>query len=431
MIERRVLDNGIRVVMEPMDGYVSVSIGVWIEAGSADETCVNNGIAHVTEHMLFKGTKNRTARAIADEMTAIGGNLDAYTSKECTCYYTRTLGEYTYKALEIIADMLKNSTIEDGDLKKELGVILEEIDMYEDDADEMVHELLQREVWPGQPLGFIISGERDVVSGFSSSDVRTFMDAFYTGYHIVISVAGQFDMEATYDAIRTLFGDICPGVKKPEANIPVYSPVFLKKHKEIEQMHLDLAFDCIAYAHPDRYVLSVVNSILGGNLNSRLFQEVREERGLTYTIYSYGNSFKKCGLFQMYAAMSPEQTPAVLDAMFESVLRLRQEPVTLQELELTKRQTRTELLMATESPRSRMEANAKSWIYMETQEPVAEIIQRIEALTPADLSGFMDKYLDLKNVSIALIGNMEQLNHQAVDDVLDKYGILFSRREFL
>ena len=119
MIERRVLDNGIRVVMEPMDGYVSVSIGVWIEAGSADETCVNNGIAHVTEHMLFKGTKNRTARAIADEMTAIGGNLDAYTSKECTCYYTRTLGEYTYKALEIIADMLKNSTIEDGDLKKE------------------------------------------------------------------------------------------------------------------------------------------------------------------------------------------------------------------------------------------------------------------------------------------------------------------------
>ncbi len=264
MVIRKILKNRIRVVMEPMENYRSVSIGVWLEAGSADENKENNGVAHVVEHMLFKGTKRRSAREIADEMAAIGDNLDAYTSKECTCYYTRTLGEYAYEALDILGDMIQNARIDGEDLKKELGVILDEIDMYEDDADELCHELLQKEVWGDHPLGYIISGEKEVVKNFSTATVRSFMDNFYTGNHMLISVAGNFVPDQMLAAIENIFGTVRVGSGNLPAPEPVYSPVIVCRHKDIEQMHLDLAFNAIPYEHKDKYVLSVVNSIWEG-----------------------------------------------------------------------------------------------------------------------------------------------------------------------
>lgn len=430
MIIREILDNKIRVVMEPMKDYVSVAIGVWIDAGSANETKENNGVAHVVEHMLFKGTKSRSARDIADEMTAIGGNLDAYTSKECTCYYTRTLGEYAPKALEIIADMLINSKLDPGDLKKELGVILDEIDMYEDDADELVHELLQKKVWEDHPLSFIISGEKSVVRDFTCDDVRAFMDTYYTGEHMVISVAGGFDEARMLKDIRTLFENIpshshgspaCPGSGQFMEPAPYHQSI-LCRHKDIEQMHLDLAFDCIAHDHEDKYVMAVVNSILGGNLNSRLFQEVREDKGLAYTIYSYGSSFKHCGLFQIYGAMAPEQTPLVLEAIFAAMERMAATPVSERELGLTKQQIRTELLMAAESTHNRMESNAKAWIYQKRQESLKETIARVEALTTADIKHFMDKYLKISGASAAFIGNFDSFDAHRINGVLEQWG---------
>ena len=421
MIIRKILDNKIRVVMEPMKNYASVALGVWIDVGSANETKTNNGIAHVVEHMLFKGTKKRSARDIADEMTAIGGNLDAYTSKECTCYYTRTLGEYGHTALEIIADMIKNSRIDGEDLKKELGVILDEIDMYEDDADELVHEQLQKKVWGDHPLGFIISGEKDIVRNFTRQDVTEFMDRYYTGSHMIVSVAGNFDETQMMKDIIDLFGDIPAGPDSPGICPAVYRQEMLCRHKDIEQMHLDLAFDGIAYDHEDKYVLAAVNSILGGNLNSRLFQRVREELGLTYTIYSYGSSFKSCGLFQIYAAMAPEQSAAVLDAVMETVDEMRQTPVSERELELTKQQIRTELWMATESTHNRMEANAKSWIYQKRPESIDETIACMEALTTEDVAEFMDKYLRVENASAAFIGNFDGFDFDGINGILKKW----------
>lgn len=454
--------------MEPMKNYASIAIGVWVDAGSVNENPANNGVAHVVEHMLFKGTKSRSARDIADEMTAIGGNLDAYTSKECTCYYTRTLGEYADKALEIIADMLIHSKIDPNDLKKELGVILDEIDMYEDDADEQAHELLQKEVWGDHPLGYIISGEKETVRNFTCDDVRAFMEKYYTGEHMVISVAGSFEENQLLEAIQKYFGTIpygcqtyghvqTPGcvqtsgyVKTPgcgqssahgqttgpdqmpascqgdaaadRSRTPaIYRQSILCRHKDIEQMHLDLAFDCISYDHRDKYVMAVVNSILGGNLNSRLFQEVREEKGLAYTIYSYGSSFKNCGLFQIYAAMAPEQTHLVLDAVFEAIHRMATEPVTERELTLTKQQIRTELLMATESTHNRMEANAKAWIYQKTQETIQETIARVEALTAKDIACFLHQYMNIKKASLSLIGNFTPLDPHQVNQTLEKW----------
>lgn len=363
MVIRKELENKIRVVMEPMENYRSVSIGVWVQAGSGDETRENNGIAHVTEHMVFKGTKTRSAREIADAMTGIGDHLDAYTSKECTCFYTRTLGEYAYEALDIMGDMLMNARLDPEDMKKELGIILDEIDMYSDDADELCHELLQKEVWGDHPLGYIISGEKEIVRNFTPKDVKKFMRQYYTGRHLLISVAGNFQPEPMLEHIQKLFETVPAGESLPLSDVPIYRPAMVCVHKDIEQMHLDLAFEGISCAHPDRYVLSVVNSILGGNGNSRLFQEVREDKGLAYTVYSYGSSFKHCGLFQVYAAMAPEQTPQVLEAVFKAIDRMCREPVGEDELALTKRQIRTELYMAAESTHDRMESNAKAWLY--------------------------------------------------------------------
>ena len=429
MVIRKELNNKIRVVMEPMKNFVSVSIGVWVNAGSVNENSCNNGVAHVVEHMLFKGTTKRSAREIADEMTAIGDHLDAYTSKECTCYYTKTLGEYAYPALEIIADMIKNAKIDSEDLTKELGVILDEIDMYEDDADELVHELLQKEVWAPNPLGYIISGEKEVVKSFTTDTVKSFMEQYYNGRHILISVAGSFDPDVMLSYIYELFGDIAPGEERALEKPPVYRQSIVCRHKDIEQMHIDLAFNAIPYEHEDKYVMGVVNSILGGNGNSRLFQEIREEKGLAYTVYSYGSSFKQCGLFQIYAAMAPEQTAQVLDAMLEAVQRMKEKPVGERELMLTKAQIRTELLMSAENTHDRMESNAKTWLYMESQETIKETVAHVSAITAKDIAAFMEKYLRIEDLSAAFIGNFSGMNIDAVNAVLKKWNIPLVCRE--
>lgn len=428
-ILRRELSNQIRVVMEPMENFVSVSIGVWIQAGSADETPENNGVAHVTEHMLFKGTKTRSAKEIADEMAAMGDYLDAYTSKECTCFYTRTLGEYAPKALEILADMVKNPRLDPEDLKKELGVILDEIDMYEDDAEELVHEILQKEIWKDHPLGYIISGEKETVRNFRTQDVRSFMDDFYTGKHILISVAGNFDPENLFAQIEDLFGDIPCGEKIKKVQAPRYRSVCVCRPKKIEQMHLDLAFDAIPYEHRDKYVLSIVNSLLGGNGNSRLFQEVREEKGLTYSIYSYGSSFRDCGLFQIYAAMAPAQTPKVLDATLEALFHMEEEGVKEKELELAKSQMRTELLLMQEDTHEQMEENAKAWLYDGQIETAEQMVSRVEEITADDITSFMRRYFRIENVSAAFVGNFEETDLQAVDEILKKWKIPLSCQE--
>ncbi|MBB5265268.1 putative Zn-dependent peptidase [Catenibacillus scindens] len=423
MVIRKILENHIRVVMEPMENYRSVSIGVWLEAGSADENKENNGVAHVVEHMLFKGTERRSAREIADEMAAIGDNLDAYTSKECTCYYTRTLGEYAYEALDILGDMLQHAKIDGEDLRKELGVVLDEMDMYEDDADELCHELLQKEVWGDHPLGYIISGEKEVVRNFSASTVRRFMEDYYTGDHMLISVAGNFEPDKMLAAIEMIFGTVRPGSKTLSRPDPVYRPVMVCRHKDIEQMHLDLAFDAIPYEHEDKYVLSVVNSILGGNGNSRLFQEVREDKGLAYSIYSYGSSFKNCGLFQIYAAMAPRQTDKVLDAILEAVDRMKRVPVSEHELELTKRQICTELYLGSESTHNRMDVNAKTWIYMEKEESLEQIADKVRQVSAGDIQRFMETYVDFNKISGAFVGNFSDMDADQVNEVLARWKI--------
>lgn len=404
------LKNGVQIVTEPMKGYRSTSFGVFINVGSSDENMHNNGISHVIEHMLFKGTSNRTARAIADETTAIGGNLDAFTTKEYTCYYAQTLDIYLYRAIDLISDMLLNSLMNEDDLKKELGVILEEIDMYEDDAEDLSHELLQKQVWENHPVGFMISGEKDTVKKFKKEDIEVFIKDYYVGRNIVISVAGHFQEDKVIKHIEDKFSIIPKGQSKPKQQEPVYRHRIVHKSKAIEQIHMNLAYPCIQYNSPEKYIFTLFNNILGGNPNSRLFQEIREEKGMTYTIYSYGNAFKSCGLLQIYAAAHPSQAINVLEAIKAVIYGLERKPITQRELSLAKAQIETDLMIEAESTQTRMENNGKSLLYGGKIKTLDTILKAIDTVTAKDIHGFIEKYMVGKSPSLCLIGDIEAVD---------------------
>ena len=405
MTHQRVLKNGIRIIMEEMPSYRSVSIGVWIKAGSMYENKQNNGMAHVIEHMLFKGTDKRSAADIANEMTAIGGNMDAFTCKDCTCYYAKTLDIYAKQALDILGDMICHSLFDEKELKKELGVILEEIDMYEDSPEDLVHEHLQMEVWKNHALGYLISGEKSMVSGFDRKQLMDFFEKYYVGKNMVISVAGHFDADEMMHWIEQYFSDIPEGELANPGASPIFTPIIWKKDKDIEQNHVCLAFDCCTNLSEERYVLTVANNIFGGNMNSRLFMKVRDEMGMTYAIYSYGSSFEQAGLFQIYAAMQPSQTQQVLDAIFEEIDKVIREGVTQKELDIAIRQIQAELILGYESSYNRMSGLGKSLLIREQAIPLEEELDRISHVTSEDVRVFFEKYLQKDRCAMAIVGN--------------------------
>ena len=405
MTHQRRLNNGIRIVMEEMPTYRSVSIGVWVRVGSMYENPANNGMAHVIEHMLFKGTSRRTAADIANEMTAIGGNMDAFTCKDCTCYYAKTLDIYAEQALDILGDMLCNSLFDEKELKKELGVILEEIDMYEDSPEDLVHEHLQMAVWENHPLGYLISGEKAIVSGFTREKIKEFFNQFYVGENIVISVAGHFDEEEMMDWISRYFDDMPQGQRSDSGIAPAFRPVIWKKEKDIEQNHISLAFDCCTLLSDERYVLTVANNLLGGNMNSRLFMKIRDELGLTYAIYSYGSSYEQAGLFQIYAAMQPSQTEQVMEAVFSEISRVICEGIRECELDIAIQQIQAELILGYESSYNRMSGLGKSLLIRDRAIPLEEDLLRIRQVSSEDVRQFLEKYLQRDRCGIAIAGD--------------------------
>lgn len=416
------LSNSITVVMERMPYLKSAAFGVWVRAGSANEDDSNNGIAHLIEHMLFKGTTNRTARQIADEMAKIGGNINAFTSKECTSYYATTLSEHLPIAIDIISDMLNNSLIEEKALKKEKGVILEEIDMYDDSPEDLVHEQLQQRVWKDHPLGYMISGTKKIVRRVSREQILEFMDTYYVGENVIISVAGNFHEDEILKLLEKTFGTRKAKSLREKAvpGKPSYHRVICKRDKDIEQMHLNIAFNCISYRSEERYTLSVLNSILGGSVSSRLFQKIREDSGLTYSIYSYGSSYRDTGLLHIYAAMNPTQTPTVVKKIQQIVGDMKKKGVTGEELSMTKEQIKTELILGNESAKSRMNSNGKSMMNRGRIATLDELTEGIDKVSLADIKTFANHYLDLSHCSYSLVGNMKEIDHKDLE--LQKIG---------
>lgn len=411
------LSNGITVITEELPYLRSSSFGIWVKAGSANEDDGNNGIAHIIEHMLFKGTKSRSAKQIADEMAKIGGNMNAFTSKECTSYYATTLSEHLPIAIDIISDMLMNSLIDEKALKKEKGVIIEEIDMYDDSPEDLVHEMLQQRVWKDHPLGYMISGTKKVVRKVTREQILDFMDIYYVGENMIISVAGNFNEAEILKLLEEKFGVIKANsaIEQQKAGRPEYNRVICKREKDIEQMHCNIAFDSISYLSNERYVLSVLNSIFGGSINSRLFQKIRENSGLTYSIYSYGSSYRETGLFHIYAAMNPAQTSTVVKKIFQIINEIKKKGVTAEELQMTKEQIKTELILGNESAKSRMNSNGKSMINRGRIIPMEELISGVEKVNLEDILDFANRHFDLKKASLSLVGNLKDIDLKAFE----------------
>ncbi|MDF2541623.1 MAG: ymxG [Herbinix sp.] len=416
MVTIKYLSNGITVVLEAMPYLRSAAFGVWVRVGSANENNSNNGIAHMIEHMLFKGTERRSAKQIADEMARIGGNINAFTSKECTSYYSSTLSEHLPIAIDIIGDMLNNSVIDEKALKKEKGVIIEEIDMYDDSPEDLVHEMLQQRVWKDHPLGYLISGTKKIVRKVSRDQILEFIDTYYVAENMVISVAGNFEEEEVLSLLEAQFGQM---KRKGDTNIvdsikPDYHKVLCTRDKDIEQLHCNIAFNCISYLSEERYVLSVFNSIFGGSINSRLFQKIRENSGLTYSIYSYGSSYRETGLFHIYAAMNPSQGAQVVKKIYQIMEEIKKKGVTKEELDMTKEQIKTELILGSESAKSRMNSNGKSMLNRGTILPLENVIEGVNNVSLEHIKDFSNRYLNLKDGSVSLVGNLKDFDIKAL-----------------
>lgn len=417
MTNINMLSNNITVITEVLPYLQSASFGVWVKAGSANEDENNNGIAHMIEHMLFKGTNSRSAKQIADEMAKIGGNMNAFTSKECTSYYATSLSEHLPITIDILADMFRHSLIDEKALKKEKGVIIEEIDMYDDSPEDLVHDMLQQRIWKNHPLGYLISGTKKIVRRTTREQILDFMNTYYVGDNIIISVAGNFNEVLILKLLEDKFGKL-PASSTNKTNTfgkPDYNRVFCKREKDIEQIHCNIAFNSISYLSKERYVLSILNSILGGSINSRLFQKIRENSGLTYSIYSYGSSFRETGLFHIYAAMNPSQTATVIKKIYQIINEIKKNGVTLEELSMTKEQIKTELILGNESTKSRMNSNGKSMLSRGRIAPMEELIDEINKVNLKDVTDFANKYFDFNNASMSLVGNLKEIDLKAFE----------------
>ena len=410
MVNIKRLDNGVRVVLEEIDYVRSISFGIWVRNGSRNEKPENNGMSHFIEHMLFKGTENRTAKQIAEEMDAVGGQINAYTTKEYTCYHTRVLDKHFDRALDVISDMFLHSRFAQKDIERERNVIIEEINMYEDAPEELVHDSLQEAIWKDSSLGQPILGTVESISKFHTENMKDFFEKRYHTENTVVSVAGHFDTEEMFSKLHKTLGQW-----KRKSNFvyydtkTIYTPKIVKREKDIEQVHLCMAFPSLERDHPQKYALAVFNTIFGGGMSSRLFQKVREENGLTYTIYSYTSAYVDSGLFAIYAGMNPNQTEKVIELIFEEIKTLKQNKLSQKLIDVTKEQMISNFIIGQESTVNLMTASGASVLLRGFVQDTEEILQQIEEITAEDIQNVIEKIFIKHNMSVSIVGNIKSV----------------------
>ncbi|MBO7358643.1 MAG: insulinase family protein [Clostridia bacterium] len=353
--QRFTLDNGLRIIGVPMPGIRTASLGLWVDSGSIYETKRQNGISHFIEHMLFKGTYKRSAKQIAQEMDAVGGLLNAFTDVENTCFYTRVLTEHVPLAMDMISDLVLNSRLDPEDIEKEKGVVLEEISMAEDTPDDLVFELLNQAQFPSSRLSRPVLGSARNVKGFTREDITDYMAGRYRPEGAVLAVAGNYDWDAFIGQANSMYGSWQPlGKKRPVFGAPKANPMILRKGKDIEQIHICIGFPGPKTGDKNNYAWSILSSILGGSQSSRLFQSIREERGLAYSVYSSIGSTLPAGMFFLYAGASPNNAGEVVKLLNGEIRLIAEKGVTPQEFEMAKQQTLSQLIMGMELSSARM-----------------------------------------------------------------------------
>lgn len=405
---RQVLPNGMVVLTERMPSVKSASIGVWVRVGSRDEAPEVAGVSHFIEHMLFKGTQRRSAQEIAKAIDAVGGTLDAFTSRESTCFYAKVLGEHLPLAIDILADTFLHSRLAPDDIDRERQVILQEIKMVEDTPDDLVHDLFAEAIWGDHPVARPILGQKEIVLRLSQSDIRRHMDRFYRPDCTVIAAAGDIEHDQLMDLVVRAFDGFDGQSIHCDPPAPVSTAAMRIEERDTAQLHLCLGMDGLPHAHEDRYAISLLNAMLGGSMSSRLFQEVREKRGLAYSIYSYQASYRDCGLLVVYAGTSPESSSQVVDLIRAECARLRDEPVDPIDLQQAKDQLKGNLLLGLEGTSSRMTRLAKMEIYFQRNHELDEIIAGIEGVSADQFRALAKRILRDEAFAITSVGPLPQ-----------------------
>jgi len=400
-----VLPNGITLVSEKIPHVRSVAVGLWIARGSRDERSSENGLSHLIEHLLFKGTKTRTARDIAIFLESIGGHLDAFTSKEETCFYARVLDEHLPQAVDILSDIISHPRFDPQDLEKERKVILEEIKTIEDTPDEMVHELFSQALFDGHPLSYPILGSRENCQSFKMADIQAFRRKNYLPGNMVLAVAGRVEHQTLEQLAQRYLGQYqtsAPAKKNADADTKV--PGLLLKRKKTSQVHICLGMPALAFSDPGRYALLVLNTIFGGGMSSRLFQKIREEEGLAYSIYSFADLYRDTGLFGVYLGVAVEQTRRSLETTLAEFKRLLVEPPSPEELENAKSQLKGNLMLGLESTSNRMMRLAKMEINREPYLDLGQTLAKIDAVTTDDLLAIAQRVIRPEKLAAAILG---------------------------
>ncbi|AZK47743.1 M16 family metallopeptidase [Paenibacillus lentus] len=401
------LKNGLRVVMEKIPTFRSVSFGIWVKTGSRNESPDLGGISHFIEHMLFKGTERYDAKEIAEQFDAIGGNVNAFTSKEYTCYYAKVLDEHLPIAVDVLSDMFFRSLFDEEELRKEKNVILEEIAMYEDTPDDMVHDLISEAAYGSHPLALPILGTEEQLQAMEPSHLKAYMREKYTIDNTVISIAGNYD-DNILDLLEEHFGRFSTRGTEGGLTAPDFLGDIKFHRKKTEQNHICMSFPGLPIGHKHQYAMVLLNNALGGGMSSRLFQEIREKRGLAYSVFSYHSSHADSGLFTVYAGTAPKQTKDVLELTKEILHDVSLNGLTDSELSKGKEQLKGSLILSLESTSSRMNRLGKNELMLGRHYTLDEIISRIEAVTMEDINAVLQGMFK-QPYALAMVGSSDRV----------------------
>ena len=408
MYIQRTLSNGIRVVAEHVPYVRSVSVGVWVGNGSRYETAEENGISHFIEHMVFKGTENRTAREIALEMDSVGGQLNAFTTRECTCFYARVIDEHADTALMLLSDMIFLPLLSAEDMDLECMVVAEEIAMYEDSPEDVVYDLFDAAVWGDSPMGRPILGSNETLAGITPETMRRYMRSHYTSKNIVIAVSGCFS-EELFDKLETHFGTRKISDNEVLCTSAVYTPKDSMLWRDFEQVQLIYGFKGIDIDDDAVYSLLVFNNVFGSGMSSRLFQNIREKYGLAYSIGAGHSAYIGAGTFDISAAVSPENVERVTELVMNEVRRIRREKLTDDEIDRARIQLKSNYLLSNEYADARMQAIGRAALLGRLKTP-EEIICRIDAVDRDSVAGIIDRVLDPSTMCVIATGHTDNIS---------------------
>ncbi len=408
VINKTVLSNGVKIITKKIPHVRSVSMGVWVNVGARDEKTDQSGLSHFIEHMIFKGTARRSAYQIAKEFDAIGGHTNAFTSMEHTCYHAKVLDTHLDTMVEILSDIFLNSVFDPQEVERERPVIYQEIGMVEDSPEEHLHQLATRNFWGDHPLGRSILGTRENILKFNAESIKAFFHQFYHPERILISVAGNVDHHRIVERVGPAFESIHNGEDLPNRQMPKIKPRQQALHRDLEQAHIALSTLGLSITAQQRFAYSLMNTIMGGNMSSRLFQEVREKRGLAYSVYSFMASHVDTGMFGIYAGVHPDAVTETIGLLVQAMQDLKRTPISEAELKDAKEFTKGNLCLATESVDNQMVRLAQNEIHFKDYVPIQSVIDRIEAVAVEEIQDLANDLFKPEQASLTLLGPVDK-----------------------